>query len=161
MPIIPRGGILPILPSRPSWTPLPSQIPWRSPGFLPRVAGVELGLADEIMRAVPSPDLLRPRSGEDVHFELGIQFLSSAGCNYLFGVHDPCGVHNTWLSLFSLGLSSFEMATLKTFRHAASRIGPVTSRLLIRYGQVGVMNQQNLYLNSSYFHSKTTAVLWL
>ena len=47
------------------------------------------------------------------------------GCNHLFGVHDPYGIHNTWLSLFSLGMSSFEMATLKTF-HVASHTGPVT-----------------------------------
>ena len=50
-------------------------------------------------------DLLRPRSGEDVHVGSGIKFPSSSGCNHLFGVHDPCGIHNTWLSLFLLGLS--------------------------------------------------------
>ena len=80
------------------------------------------------MGTVPGLDLLRPRSGEDVHVGSGIQFPSSAGCNHLFGVHDPYGIHNIWLSLFSLGLSSFEMATLKTFR-AASRVGLVTPRL--------------------------------
>ena len=78
---------------------------------------------------MPSLDLLRPRSGEDVHVGSGTQFLSSAGCNHLFGVHDPYGIHNTWLSLSSLGLSSSETATLKTF-HAASHVGPVTPRLL-------------------------------
>ena len=114
-------------PSGPSWTPLPLQIPRRSLGFLPRVAGVELELADEVIGAVPGPDLLRLRSDEDFHVASGIQFPSLAGCNHLFGVHDPCGIHNTWLSLFSLGLSSSEMATLKTFR-AASRVGPVTPR---------------------------------
>ena len=77
---------------------------------------------------VPGPDLLRPLSGEDVHIGSGIQFPSSVGCNHLFGVHDPCGIHNTWLSLFSPGLSSSEMATLKTFR-ATSRVGPMTPRL--------------------------------
>ena len=77
---------------------------------------------------VPGPDLLRPLSGEDVHIGSGIQFPSSVGCNHLFGVHDPCGIHNTWLSLFSLGLSSSEMATLKTFR-ATSLVGPMTPRL--------------------------------
>ena len=77
---------------------------------------------------VPGPDLMRPRSNEDVHVGSGIQFPSSARCNHLFGVHDPYGIHNTWLSLFSLGLSSSEMATLKTFC-ATSRVGPVTSRL--------------------------------
>ena len=55
----------------PSWTPLPSQIPRRSHGFLPRVAGVELELADKVMGAVPGPDLLRPRSGEDDHVGSG------------------------------------------------------------------------------------------
>ena len=78
---------------------------------------------------VPGPDLLRPRSCKDVHVRSGIQFPSSARCNHLFGVHDPCGIHNTWLNLFSLGLSSSEMATLKTFR-AASCVGPMTPRLL-------------------------------
>ena len=80
------------------------------------------------MGAVPGPDLLRPQRGENVNVESGIQFPSLAGCNHLFGVHDPCGIHNTWLSLFLLGLSSFETATLKTFR-AVSRVGPVTPRL--------------------------------
>ena len=74
------------------------------------------------------PDLLRPRSGEDVHTGSSIQFPSSVRCNHLFGVHDPCGIHNTWLSLFSLGLSSSETATLKTF-HATSRVEHVTLRL--------------------------------
>ena len=81
------------------------------------------------MGAVPGPDLLRPRSGEDVHVRSGIQFPSSVGCNHLFGVHDPYGIQNTWLSLFSLGLSSSETTTLKTFR-ATSHVGPVTPRLL-------------------------------
>ena len=60
------------------------------------------------MGAVPGPDLLRPQRGENVNVESGIQFPS--------------------LSLFLLGLSSFETATLKTFR-AVSRVGPVTPRL--------------------------------
>ena len=55
--------------------------------------------------AVPGPNLLRPRSNEDVHVGSGIQFPSSAGCNHHFGVHDPYGIHNTWLSSTSLGLS--------------------------------------------------------
>ena len=80
------------------------------------------------MWAVSGLDLLRPRSGEDVHFGSGIQFPSSAGCNHLFGVHDPYGIHNTWLSVSSMGLSSSETATLKTFR-AASHVRPVTPRL--------------------------------
>ena len=77
---------------------------------------------------VPGPDLLRPQSGEDVYVGSGIQFPSSAGCNHLFSVHDPYGIHNTWLSLFSLVLSLSEMATLKTFR-AAFHVRPVTPRL--------------------------------
>ena len=108
--------------------PSPPQIPRRSHGFPPRVAGVELELVDGVMEAVPGPDLMRPQSSEDVHVESGIQFPSSAGCNHLFGVHDPYGIHNTWLSLSLLGLSSFETATLKTFR-ATSHVGLVTPRL--------------------------------
>ena len=100
-------------PSRPRWTPLPPQIPRRSHGFLLRVAGVELELADEVIGAVLGPDLLRPRSGKDVHVGLGIQFTSSAGCNHLFGVHDPYGIHNTWLSPSSLGLSSSKLFMLR------------------------------------------------
>ena len=48
---------------------------------------------------MPGPDLLRPRSSEDVHIGSSIQFPSSAGCNHLFDVHDPCGIHNTWGSI--------------------------------------------------------------
>ena len=80
------------------------------------------------MEAVPGPDLLRSRSGEYVHVRSGIRFSSSAGCNHLFDDHDPYGIHNTWLSLSLLGLSSFETVTLKTF-HAAIHVGPVTPRL--------------------------------
>ena len=104
-------------------------MPRRSLGSPPRVAGVKLVLADEVMEVVPGPDLLRPRRGEDVHTELGIQFPSSVGCNHLFDIHDPYGIHNTWLSLSSLGSSSSETATLKTFC-VASHVGPVTTRLL-------------------------------
>ena len=85
-------------------------------------------LADEVIGAVPSPDLLRPRSDVDVHVGSGIQFPSSTGCNHLFGVPDPYGIHNTWLSLSLLGLSSFETATLKNFC-VVSHVGPVTPRL--------------------------------
>ena len=80
------------------------------------------------MRAVLGPDLLRPRSDEDVHVGSSIQFPSLAGCNHLFGVHDHYGIHNTWLSLSSLGLSSYETPTLKTFRDA-SHVEPMTPRL--------------------------------
>ena len=57
--------------------------------FPPRITRVELELelADEVMGVVPGPDLLRPRSNEDVRVESGIQFPSSTGCNHLFGVH--------------------------------------------------------------------------
>ena len=81
-----------------------------------------------MMRAVPGPDILRPRSSEDVHVGSGIKFPSSAGCNNFFGVRDPYGIHNTWLSLFLLGMSSSETATLKTFR-TAPRVGHVIPRL--------------------------------
>ena len=77
---------------------------------------------------VPGPDLLRPRSGGDVNVGSGIQFSSSVGCSHLFNAHDPCGIHNTWLCPFLLGLSSSEMATLRT-SHAAPRVGLVTPRL--------------------------------
>ena len=80
------------------------------------------------MGAVPSPDLLRPQSSKDVRVGSGIQFPSSTRCNHLFGVHDPNGIHNTWLSLFLLGLFSFETATLKSFR-ATPHVGPVIPRL--------------------------------
>ena len=66
--------------------------------------------------------------GEDVHVGSGIQFPSLAGCNHLFGVHDPYEIHNTWLSSSSLGLSSSETTTLQTFR-ASSHVGPMTLRL--------------------------------
>ena len=77
---------------------------------------------------MPGLDLLRSRSDEDVLVGSGIQFLSSAGCNHLFNVHDPYGIHNNWLSLSSLGLSSSETATSKTFR-AASHVELVIPRL--------------------------------
>ena len=80
------------------------------------------------MGEAPGPDILRPRSGTDVHVELGIQFPSLAGCNHLFGVYDPCGIHNTWLSPSMLGLSSSKMATLKKCC-VTSHVGPVTPRL--------------------------------
>ena len=77
---------------------------------------------------VPGFDILRPRCGEDVHVRSGIQFPSSVGCNHMFGLHDPYGIHNIFLSLSSLGMPSSKMATLITF-HAASHVGPVTPRL--------------------------------
>ena len=78
---------------------------------------------------VPGPDLLRPQSGEDVLVGSSIQFLSSARCNHLFGIHDPYGIHNTWLTLSSLVLTSSRTTTSKTFS-AASHVKPVISRLL-------------------------------
>ena len=85
-------------------------------------------LVDKVMGAVPSLDLLRPRSDVDVHVGSCIRFPSSIGCNHMFGVRDPYGIHNTWLSLSLLGLSSFETATLKTFR-VVSHVRPMTPRL--------------------------------
>ena len=81
------------------------------------------------MEEVPGPNLLRPRSGEDVLIGSGIQFPSSIGCNRLFGVRDPYEIHNTWSSLSLLGMSSSRMATSKTFR-SASHVEPVIPRLL-------------------------------
>ena len=81
-----------------------------------------------VIEAVHGPDLLRPRSGENVLVGSGIQFLSSTRCNHLFSVHDPCGIYNTWLSLSSLGLSSSGTATSKNFC-AASQVETVIPRL--------------------------------
>ena len=78
--------------------------------------------------AAPSPDLLKPRNGEDAHVGSGTQFLSSDGYSHLFGVHDPCGTHSIWYCLFLLGLTSFEMAISENF-HIALRVEPVTLRL--------------------------------
>ena len=66
----------------------------------------------------PGPDLLKPRNDEDAHVISGTQFLSSARCSHLFGVHDPCGTHNNWYCLFLLGLTSSEMAISEIFRVA-------------------------------------------
>ena len=77
--------------------------------------------------ATPGLDLLRPRSGEDVHVGSGIQFPSSTGYSRLFGVHDPYGTHSTWYCLFLLGLSSSKMVTLG-ISHAAPLVGPVILR---------------------------------
>ena len=87
------------------------QILQRSHGSLLKAVGVELKLADEVVVPTPGLDLLKPRNGEDVHIGSGIQFLSSAGCSHLFGVHDPCGTLSIWYYPFLLGLTSFEMAT--------------------------------------------------
>ena len=86
-----------------------------------------LGLADEVVAAAPGPDLLRPRSGQDVHVESGIQFPSSTRYSSPFGVHDPYGTHSTWYCPFLLGLSSSEMATLG-INHDAPHVGPVILR---------------------------------
>ena len=85
-------------------------------------------LADEVVAAAPGRDLLKARNGEDVHVGSGIQFLSSARCSHMFGVHDPCGTHSIWYCPFLLGLTSFEMATLEIF-YVALRVGLVTLRL--------------------------------
>ena len=78
--------------------------------------------------AALSPDLLKPRNGEDAHIGSGTQFLSSAGWSHLFGVHDPCRTHSIWYCFFLLGLTSYEMVILENF-HVALRVGPVTLRL--------------------------------
>ena len=80
------------------------------------------------MEEVPGYDLLEAHNGRDVHVGLGIWFLSSTEYSHLFGAHDLCETHNTWLYLFFLGPSSSETATLKT-SHAAPRIGLETPRL--------------------------------
>ena len=103
------------------------QIPRRSHGCLPRVAGAELGLADEVVEVAPGADLLRPCRGENVHVRSGIQFPYSVGYSRLFDVYDPYGTHSTWYCPFLLGLSSYEMAILGIF-HAALRVGPVILR---------------------------------
>ena len=92
-------------------------------------AGAELKLADEVVVAAPSLNLLKPRNDEDAHVGSGIQFLSSVGCSHLFGVHDPCGTHSIWYCPFLPSLTSSEMATSEIF-HVALRVGPVTLRLL-------------------------------
>ena len=69
------------------------------------------GLADEVVEEVPGFDLLEPCNGGDVHVELGILFLSSTEYSHLFSAQNLCGTRSTWLCLFLLGLSSFEMAT--------------------------------------------------
>ena len=74
-------------------------------------------------------DLLRPRSGEDVHVGSSIQFPSSIGCSRPFDFRDPYGTRSIWCCLSWLGLTSFGMATSEIF-HAALRVGPVTLRLL-------------------------------
>ena len=77
---------------------------------------------------MPSSDLLEPRNGEDVHVGLGIRFLSSTEYSHLSDAHDLCGTRSTWLCLFLLGRSSYEMVTLKT-SHVVPRIGLATQRL--------------------------------
>ena len=85
-------------------------------------------MADEVVEEVPGSDLLELRNGGDVHVRLGIRFLFSTEYSHLFGAQYLCGNRSTWLCLFLLGLSSFEMATLKT-SHVAPRIGLETPRL--------------------------------
>ena len=77
--------------------------------------------------AAPGPDLPEPRSSRDARVGSGIQFLFLAGCNRLFGVHDPCGTHNIWYRLLSLGLTSSRMVISRIF-HVTLRVGPVTLR---------------------------------
>ena len=114
-------------PSWLSWTPRPQQILRRSHGSLPRVVGAEVVPTDEVVEAAPGPDLPEPHSGGDAHVRSGIQFIFLAGCSHLFDVHDPCGTHNIWYRLLSLGLTSFGMAISGIF-HVALRVGLVTLR---------------------------------
>ena len=80
------------------------------------------------MGEMPGPDLLRPRSDEDVHVISGINFLPQLDAIICSVSMIPVEFTISWLSLFSLGLSSSEMATLKTFC-VVSRVRPVTPRL--------------------------------
>ena len=109
-------------------SPRPLQILRRSHGFLPRAAGAELGLTDDMVVAAPGSDLPKSRNDEDSHVRSDTQFLSSTGFSHRFGVHDPCGTHSIWYCLFLLGLTSSQMAISEIF-HVALRVGPVTLRL--------------------------------
>ena len=76
---------------------------------------------------MPSSDLLEPCSGGNVHVGLGIRFLFSIEYRHFSDAHELYGTRSTWLCLFLLGLSSFEMATLRT-SHVAPRTGLETPR---------------------------------
>ena len=76
---------------------------------------------------MPGSDIMEPRSSGNVHIGLGIRFLFSIEYSHLSGAHELCGTWSTWLSHFLLGLSSSEMATLKT-SHVAPRTGHETPR---------------------------------
>ena len=80
-----------------------------------------------MVEEVLGSNLLEPRNDGDVHVELGIRFLSSTEYSHLFCAYDICGTRSTWLCPFLLGLSSFEMTTLKT-SHAIPRLGLETPR---------------------------------
>ena len=71
---------------------------------------------------MPGSDLREPCNGGDVHVGSGIRFLFSIEYNHLSNVCDLYGSRNTWLCLFLLGSSSFEMVILKT-SHVVPRIG--------------------------------------
>ena len=78
--------------------------------------------------AVPGLILLKLRNNEDVHVESGTEFLSLVECSHRFGAYDPCGTHSIWYCLFSLDLTSSEMAISEIF-HVALRVGPMIPRL--------------------------------
>ena len=93
-----------------SWTPHLLQILLRSHGFPPRVDGVELGLAAEVVVVAPDPDLQRLYSGEDTPVESSIIFPSRVVCNRPFDARGPYGTHSIWCYLFWLGPTSSGMA---------------------------------------------------
>ena len=63
---------------------------------------------------MPGSDLREPCNYGDVHVGSEIQFLFLIEYNHLSDVCDLYGSRNTCSCLFWLGLSSFEMAILKT-----------------------------------------------
>ena len=74
-----------------------------------------------MVEKLPDSDLREPRNDEDVYVILEIQFLISTEYSHLSDARDLYGSRNTWLCLFWLGPSSFEMTILKT-SHVVLRI---------------------------------------
>ena len=75
-----------------------------------------------MVEEVAGSDLREPHNGEDVHVGSRIRFLFSIEYSHMSNVRDLYGSFNTWSCLFWLGLSSFEMAILKT-SHEIPRTG--------------------------------------
>ena len=69
---------------------------------------------------MPGFNLWEPHNGGDVHVGSEIRFLLSIEYSHLSDARDLYGSRNTWSYLFWLGLSSSEMAILKT-SHVAPR----------------------------------------